>query len=140
MTYFFLANPNSGVGRGQKALNQLIPYMDDHQISYKIFKTTTEIRETQLLSELLEEMTNDDKLVVVGGDGTMSLVLNQLPADLPFSYIPAGSGNDFARSLNISREPIEAFQAILNAEKREFYVLRYSSSNLTGFVLFICAK
>ncbi len=46
--------------------------------------------------------------MVIGGDGTLHQVVNEffaLGLQLPVSYIPAGSGNDFARGIGLSREP-----------------------------------
>lgn len=58
-------------------------------------------------------------LVVVGGDGTANEVINGMHhfADIRFGYIATGSGNDLGRGLRISKDPIEALDRILNAEK-----------------------
>lgn len=58
-----------------------------------------------------------DMIVCCGGDGTLNEVISgcmdsQNP--LPIGYIPTGSTNDFARSLNIPKNHIEAADAIIN--------------------------
>lgn len=49
-------------------------------------------------------------VVAVGGDGTANEVLNGLVLSdhLTFGYIPAGSGNDLAKALGLSKTPAKA--------------------------------
>lgn len=57
-----------------------------------------------------------DLVVCCGGDGTFNEVLNgliQAELQLPMGYIPAGSTNDFAASLGLSSDPVEAARSIV---------------------------
>src|SRR5690606_24280466 len=59
-------------------------------------------------------------LVVVGGDGTVSLGA-EIVAGTPvrLGLVPSGSGNDFARSLGLAiNDPEEATRALLHALSR----------------------
>ncbi|HEU4409524.1 MAG TPA: diacylglycerol kinase family protein [Polyangiaceae bacterium] len=65
-------------------------------------------------------------LFVAGGDGTVNEVVNGLcaaapsPASRPeLGIIPLGTGNDFARSIGIEGEPVEALDGLLEAESHE---------------------
>ncbi len=50
-----------------------------------------------------------DLLVVVGGDGMVSLGVNELAGtSLPLAIVPCGTGNDFARGLGLPLEDTEA--------------------------------
>lgn len=52
-------------------------------------------------------------VVVVGGDGTINAVANQLAmSDVPLGIIPAGTANDLAKNLGIPRDPAQACQLI----------------------------
>ncbi len=43
-----------------------------------------------------------DALVVVGGDGTLASILEEIAhSDVPIALVPAGTGNDFARAMNL---------------------------------------
>lgn len=56
-----------------------------------------------------------ERIVVAGGDGTLSHVVNGLAADLgriELGLLPLGTGNDFARSLELPLDRIEAAVAI----------------------------
>lgn len=65
---------------------------------------------------VLENGEDVDAVVCGGGDGTFDEVLNGVMVacpDIKVGYIPCGSTNDFARSLAIATDPIEAAQDIV---------------------------
>lgn len=56
-----------------------------------------------------------DLMVVAGGDGTVNYVLNAMKdkeLDIPIGVIPAGTANDFAGAVGMSRKPLEAARQI----------------------------
>lgn len=56
-----------------------------------------------------------DLMVVAGGDGTVNFAVNAMRAkglDLPIGVIPAGTANDFAGALGMSRDPLAAARQI----------------------------
>lgn len=56
-----------------------------------------------------------DLAVVAGGDGSVNYLVNCLRRagrDLPIGVIPAGTANDFAGALGMSRDPVEAARQI----------------------------
>ena len=60
-----------------------------------------------------------DRLVVIGGDGTLQDVVNgMLPAGrgVALGIVPAGTGNDLARSLALPRDPGAALRVALGGE------------------------
>ena len=58
-------------------------------------------------------LSNLDGLVVVGGDGAVHLAVNVVAGTgLPLGVVPAGSGNDIARSLRLPRGVPEAVAGI----------------------------
>ena len=135
MTYYILANPNSGAGKGARTLEILIPYLEKNNYEYQLFTTKAAGEEGTLVKQILSLKTSSDQLIVIGGDGTISLVINELPEEEAFSYIPSGSGNDFARSLNLSLDPIKDFEATRKGIKHEIYIMRYQSRSLNGYAL-----
>lgn len=135
MTYFILANPNSGAKKGSQVLEVLIPYLQQNQLTYRLFRTSKTGQESDLIAQILTEKLPEDSLLIIGGDGTISLAIDALPQNIPFSYIPAGSGNDFARSLGISFDPIEAFKAIQKNIPHTIHIIKYSSKHLSGYAL-----
>lgn len=135
MIYYILANPNAGSRKGERSLKLLLPYLEKEGLSYKLFATEHTGQEASFIQKILEEKSTEDQLIILGGDGTISLALNALPDDLPFGYIPSGSGNDFARSLGLSLDPIQAFKNIRQNKTKDFYVIHYKSQSFSGYAL-----
>ncbi|MCR4862333.1 MAG: YegS/Rv2252/BmrU family lipid kinase [Ruminococcus sp.] len=60
-----------------------------------------------------------DLLVCAGGDGTLSQCLQGIMNSdnrIPIGYIPAGSTNDFAKSLGIPKDTMQAVERIINGK------------------------
>jgi YegS/Rv2252/BmrU family lipid kinase len=59
-----------------------------------------------------------DVVVVVGGDGSLNVVANQLAhSGTAMAAVPAGTANDLARQLGMPLTPYESCRAILTGEK-----------------------
>lgn len=60
-----------------------------------------------------------DLIVCIGGDGTLNEVITGIlscNADIPLGYIPSGSTNDFANSLKLSKNVMQAARNIIKGE------------------------
>lgn len=63
-----------------------------------------------------------DLIICTGGDGTLNQVVNGLVKSgihVPIGYIPAGSTNDFANTLELSHSPCDAAQQIIYGQKMD---------------------
>ena len=103
--YNFIVNPNAGSGRGMKLWKAMARYMDNHNIEYEAFLTEG-IGDARLIARRLTDGVREPRYIIaVGGDGTMNEVLDGVSFHAPLSlgYIPAGTGNDLARSLHMPR-------------------------------------
>ena len=75
-----------------------------------------------------------DLLVCAGGDGTLSQCLQGIMNSdnrIPIGYIPAGSTNDFAKSLGIPKDTMQAVERIING--KPFRVM--SAASITSILL-----
>lgn len=91
-------NPAAQGGNAKKVKNLYLEHLETREIDYSI----TETSEDGTVKNLTEHLGNKsfDVISIIGGDGTLNLVLNALPQyDIPLHIIPAGSGNDFVKSL-----------------------------------------
>ncbi len=69
-----------------------------------------------------------DRVVAVGGDGTVSLVAKQLfGTDIPLGILPAGSANGMAKELNIKTSIDDALQTLVNGVVKDVDVIRINS-------------
>lgn len=69
----------------------------------------------------IENASKYDLLVCIGGDGTFNEVASgvmESGVDVPIGYIPAGSTNDFASSLHLSKDVLQAAKDIANGHVR----------------------
>ncbi|MBQ2733374.1 MAG: YegS/Rv2252/BmrU family lipid kinase [Clostridia bacterium] len=75
-----------------------------------------------------------DLIVCIGGDGTFNECVDGLleyGADTPLGYIPAGSTNDFASSLKLSKNIMKAARDIMDGRARYLDVGSFNSRHFT---------
>ncbi|MCF6094666.1 diacylglycerol kinase family lipid kinase [Microaerobacter geothermalis] len=112
--YIFIINPCAGNQRAEKIWSQLSRYLDRREISYHYYMTKYPRHAVQLTQSAIQQEKEIDAIVAIGGDGTVNEVIEgMVTSTIPFGYIPAGSGNDFARYYQIPSHPIEAFEIIM---------------------------
>ncbi|MGT2772213.1 diacylglycerol/lipid kinase family protein [Streptococcus marimammalium] len=125
MKIYLLANPNSGDKSALEKYEKLIQIYPE--IDFKLYITTKVDDEKNQISAILSSYNkNEDAILVIGGDGTLSKVLSHLPKDIPFAYYPSGSGNDFARSLKINHID-NIILAIKRKQKQVINVINYNN-------------
>lgn len=82
------------------------------------------------------------RLVAAGGDGTLNDVLNGLAPDLArveLGLLPAGTGNDLARTLEIPTDPEEAVEVLLAGATRSLDAARLECAGGTRWFLNLSA-
>lgn len=71
---------------------------------------------------------NPDKVVAVGGDGTVGLVAEcLLQNNIPLGILPAGSANGLAKELGISAVPAEALHTIADGIIKKIHLTKVNS-------------
>ena len=108
MKVLFIFNPHSGKGLIRNDLLEIVDIMV--KASYEVTIYTTQYQ-GDAISKVEKEAKNFDRIICSGGDGTLDEVVTGLiksGVDIPVGYIPAGSTNDFANSLEIPKGMVEA--------------------------------
>ena len=111
-----LCNPTSGGGRGGKIKEQVISHLQSKEIDFlDLSGVNADAAKMNLKALDLERISN---LIVIGGDGLVHLAIQKLARSaVPLLIIPAGTGNDFARSLGLNiNQPLENL-SLLNEMK-----------------------
>ncbi len=110
--YEMIVNQTSRTGKGIKIWKEVERALNEKGVSYRVHFTEYEGHAGELARELCRSEVN---LIVMGGDGTMNEVINGIEdfSKVHMGIIPTGSGNDLARGLGLSRNPVEALEAIL---------------------------
>ncbi|WJZ03676.1 YegS/Rv2252/BmrU family lipid kinase [Corynebacterium freiburgense] len=71
-----------------------------------------------------------DALVACGGDGILNLALQkQVHSGVPLGIIPAGTGNDFARSFGIPSDPVKAAEIVAQGTTKQTDIGQLRSVN-----------
>jgi len=102
-------NPVSGQGKGATLGTYVAGYLNSRKIDYEIIVGKNAIEQSDALQRFIDKYPQCDGVLAVGGDGLFHLVLQKItPAQIPLGVIPAGTGNDFARTLGWAIERIDA--------------------------------
>lgn len=99
---FFIYNPRSGKERIRGKLYEILQVFSDAGYELTVYPTKCYLDAIQQMKKLPENTY--DLVVCSGGDGTLDEVVTGMmfrEEKLPIGYIPAGSCNDFARSLQL---------------------------------------
>ena len=123
----FILNPVAGQKKANKSLPEIV--MLFNQAGYEVITHVTDSSgsATRAVQTLGLEA---DLIVCCGGDGTLSETVTGLirsGLDVPIGYIPAGTTNDFASSLGISSNVLQAARDILEGEPVAYDVGRFGS-------------
>ncbi len=102
-----LTNPASGHGSAPHAAERAIAQLHRRGVDVVAIAGRDPAHARQLVEGALER--GMDALVVVGGDGIISLALQVIAqTGIPLAIIPAGTGNDHAREFGIPTKDPEA--------------------------------
>lgn len=104
----FIFNPKSGMGLIKNHLVEIVDIMVKAGFETTIYTTQERGDATR---KVVECGAGYDRIICSGGDGTLDEVvtgMRQIHLHIPLGYIPAGSTNDFAKSLQIPSEMVKA--------------------------------
>lgn len=137
-----IINPAAGSGKGRQVWQVVEQALLARHISYAAHVSQGPGQPREICHQLLKDPSfNPTCLIVVGGDGTLHEVITGLiqaeqAHPVPVAYIPAGTGNDFARGYGISTKPLQALQQILdNRQARLINVAQFDNHGQTGIFL-----
>ncbi|UXA16314.1 diacylglycerol kinase [Mycobacterium sp. SMC-4] len=109
-----LTNPASGHGSASHAGERAIAHLHKRGVDVVAVAGRDSAHARMLVEGALER--GMDALVVVGGDGIVSLALQVLAqTDIPLGIVPAGTGNDHAREFGIpTKNPVAAADVVVD--------------------------
>ena len=107
-------NPNAGKMKSRTAMYEIVSRLC--KAGYQVCVQVTQHRGHA--AELAREAwRNSDLCICCGGDGTLNeIITGMMRAErkIPIGYIPAGTTNDFAQSMNIPLSVKRAADNIIN--------------------------
>ena len=118
----FIMNPFAGQKRANKFLPDIISLYNRAGYDVTTYMTGGPGDATRVAARLAPDV---DLIVCCGGDGTLNETISGVlhrGVDTPLGYIPAGSTNDFASTLKLSGNIMQAAQDILEGSPKSYDV------------------
>jgi len=127
--YLFVINKESGNGNGFRTWLKVRSILQSRQIPYRYIFTENSDQALGLLSETLQQPQSWQAVAIIGGDGTIHSILPILQeTGIPLAVIPAGSGNDTARSFGIPFDTVGALNVLLTGQPQPIDLISTSGT------------
>jgi len=115
MKLLLIFNPVAGDGNHDELLQDLKIRVKEQDLHCDIFTTSG----NNDAKEIDEKLRSSDytHVIAAGGDGTISEVAKySRKYDMPLGILPLGTSNGLARDLCIPKDPLQAFQLIIDSD------------------------
>lgn len=125
----FIYNPHAGKSKIKNWLSDIIELFVKHGYEVVIYATLGKKDAKKIVIDCLKQ-AEYEYVVCSGGDGTLNEVINGImnSSQKPkIGYIPSGTTNDYAYSINVPKNMLKAAQVVLNGE-----VLSYDIGEING--------
>ena len=123
----FVMNPYAGMRKANRYLADIIALFNRADYDVTTYMTAGPGDAIGVVERKAREM---DVVVCCGGDGTFNETISGIlrsGCDIPVGYIPAGSTNDFATSLKLSSNIMQAAADIVVVEPQRYDVGRFGN-------------
>ena len=132
-TFTLVVNPAAGGGKAQQRLQAVRTVLDAAGVRYLAHGSTSLAHARGLATEAA---VRGDHVVAVGGDGMAAAIASAVAAAKPagdglFAVIPAGRGNDLARSYGIPFGPDDAARILLDGQPRPMDLIEVTGADGT---------
>ena len=121
----FVMNPYAGQRKANRYLTEILTIFNRAGYEVSVYMTEGPGDGARMVRRMAADV---DVVACCGGDGTFNEAMTgvlESGADVPLGYIPAGSTNDFASSMKLPSNILEAARAIVEGEPERFDVGRF---------------
>ena len=136
MIFHFILNPKSGRSGRRKNVEALIKKAcRNREINYHIYYTTCPGDATAYVKEMIRFSDDRQRFICLGGDGTLSEIVNSAPCNpnVEFGVIPSGTGNDFIRNFTNTHR-FESINAQLDGETMSLDLIKCNDNYCINMV------
>lgn len=129
-----ILNPTAGQKKAVRNLAEIISIFNRADYDTHVFVTAERGDATEAVKRFGSSM---DLVVCCGGDGTLNETVTGVidgGLDLPIGYIPAGSTNDFAMSLHLSGDVLEAARRITTGEPTAYDIGQWGEQRYFTYI------
>lgn len=122
MKLLFIINPGSG-SHDINLKEVISSHFSSKEVSIELFDLPKDCSLEKIKQSITQ--ANADRVVAVGGDGTLKLVAEcLLNTDVPIGIIPAGSANGMAKELGIPTNIEEALDLVVNGKPEKIHTVK----------------
>ena len=115
---YVICNPAAGSGRGKKIGQAVANALREKNIAFQMHDTKSHGHATALARSFCAQ--GAQTILAIGGDGTLSEAAQGLTGSgTALGIIPAGTGNDFVKTLHLPKNPMEALDFALSHPARK---------------------
>lgn len=111
--YNVIVNPTANNGRASKVIKKVSKYLKSQNVEFLVFFS----QDNDTVYDIAKKLSKDGEreFIIIGGDGTLNNFVNALtdPSKTNFGIIPAGKHNNFARYLELPKNPVKAVRNVL---------------------------
>jgi len=125
-TLLLIVNPRAGRTRSMAPLFEVVSHFSEEGYLVSVRQTRHPGHAVEIVEAEGEQF---DRVVCCGGDGTLNETVNglmRLASPPPLGYIPGGSTNDFAASLELSADPLQTARRITASQGKPLDVGLYN--------------
>lgn len=122
-----IINPVAGMKKASKRLPEIVSVFNRADYDVHVYVTSCQSDASKAVEEMGSTM---DLIVCCGGDGTLNETICgiiQAGLQIPIGYIPAGSTNDFANSLGLSGDVVEAARQIVSGVAKPYDIGQFEN-------------
>lgn len=124
----FVLNPRSGKAQIKNYMLDILDIFTKNGYCATVYPTQAPLDAYKIIKEYAGKF---DLAIVSGGDGTLDEAVRgimEYPKEerVPIGYIPSGTMNDFAASLNISKDILEAAATAVNGSRFECDICEFN--------------
>lgn len=126
-----IVNPRAGTKKSKKDMFEIIDRLSQQGYSVSAQTTTQRGDGTRFIQEYGKD---HDMVICSGGDGTLNEVINGIldcGLKLPIGYVPAGTTNDFARTLQLPKKAEKCMDLILTGWPHSYDIGSFNNRNFT---------
>lgn len=129
-------NPTAGSGKGAAIGTLVAAFLTKAKVEHEIISGNSAIALINHLEAFIEKYPDCTGVIAVGGDGLAHNVLQKTtPAQIPLAVIPAGTGNDFVRTLGWSLDELDPYLTKIISEPAQSMDLGVVDGEWFGAIL-----
>ncbi len=131
-----ILNPTSGTRKAARNLADIVSVFNRAEYDTHVYVTACR---GDAVKEVYQLGASMDTIVCCGGDGTLNETVTgviEAGLDVPIGYIPSGSTNDFANSLHLSGDVVQAAEQIVSGTPAVYDVGKFGNRYFTYIASF----